>query len=121
MTTPWKSLATAALLSLALNSVAAAKDVEPAALPSPAAEAVESDEALAELVGGTNTVVALTDQDLTAINTGNQITADTVGSGAINLSGSALSDFNGIGNFIMNTGHNNNLQSSVSVTVIVTQ
>jgi uncharacterized membrane protein YqiK len=74
---------------------------------------------LAKLSGGKEVITSLTDQDLTAINAGNTITATTVGSGNISLSGGALSNFNGVGNFVMNTGHNNNLQSSMSVTVIV--
>ena len=83
---------------------------------------VQSDEDLQDLRGGadTHTAIAMTEQDLTAINTGNQITAGVVGSGAITLQDNALSGFNGIGNVMMNTGHNNNLQSSMSVTIIVT-
>jgi hypothetical protein len=69
--------------------------------------------------GGAETAV-VTDQMLTALNSGNSINAETVGSGNIILDGAALSGFNGVGNFIMNTGHNNNLQSSMSVTVVMT-
>jgi hypothetical protein len=86
-----------------------------------AASAPASDAELEALAGGQNTVTALSEQDLTAINTGNRIEAGTVGSGAISMSGSALSGFSGIGNFVMNTGHNNNLQGSINVTIVVTQ
>ena len=66
-----------------------------------------------------NVGVALTEHDLTAINTGNTINAAFVSSGAINLQDSALSGFQGLGNLMMNTGHNNNLQSSLSVTIVI--
>lgn len=71
--------------------------------------------------GRGTTAVALTAQDLTAVNTGNTVQADVVGSGAISLQGNALGGFAGMGNFVMNTGHNNNLQSTLSVTIVVTQ
>lgn len=108
--------------SIALAAVAAAASVPALAqeAPAPAQPAYVSDDLLSDLSGGANTAIAITEQDLTAINTGNHISAETVGSGSISLGGAALSGFNGIGNFVMNTGHNNNLQSSLSVTVIVT-
>lgn len=81
---------------------------------------VLSDEDLAGDEQSGKGAVSLTDQDLTAVNTGNTINAGNVGSGAISMSDAALAGFNGIGNFTFNTGHNNNLQSSLSVTVIVT-
>jgi hypothetical protein len=100
---------------------AQAPTAPPAAALTPAAE---SDAALNGLDGRgdvtINNSTAITDQDLTAVNSGNTITALNVGSGNISLSGDALSSFSGIGNFVMNTGHNNNLQGSISVTIIVT-
>jgi hypothetical protein len=109
----------------AADEPAPAAIAAPASAPAPSAAAasavIETDQDLAALSGGANTTIALTDQDLTAVNSGNQINAANVGSGAISLQGGALSGFNGIGNFIMNTGHNNNLQSSMSVTIIVNQ
>jgi hypothetical protein len=108
----WTSFALTALM--AATATGAFAQEPPAEHP-----AVVSDDLLSDLSGGANTAIALTEQDLTAINAGNHITADNVGSGAISLEGSALSGFAGIGNFVMNTGHNNNLQSSLSVTVIV--
>jgi hypothetical protein len=68
----------------------------------------------------TNVGVALTEQSLSAVNTGNTINAVNLTSGAISLSDSALSGFSGIGNVMMNTGANNNLQSTMSVTVVIT-
>jgi hypothetical protein len=109
----------------------AAGSVAPAAPPiAAAAEApaiagagevlADADLADAEQSGRGDVAISLTDQDLTAISTGNTITAGVVGSGSISMSDAALSDFNGIGNFTFNTGHNNTLQSSMSVSVIVT-
>lgn len=63
--------------------------------------------------------VAISDQTLTAVNAGNSVNADQVSSGAMTLSDNAFTGFNGIGNFVMNTGHNNNLQGSISVTIAV--
>lgn len=59
-------------------------------------------------------------QVLTATNSGNRVDGQTVGSGAISLNENAFSGFSGVGNFVMNTGHNNNLQGSLNVTVITT-
>ena len=109
-------------LALAPASAAWAEDPAsgqpPAAIVSPAAPSLaEPDKALGEING--RGAVAITDQDLVAVNTGNTITANSVGSGAITLRDSALSGFGGVGNFVMNTGHNNNLQSTVSVTIVI--
>jgi hypothetical protein len=72
------------------------------------------------LAGGTGVdVVLITDQTLTATNTGNTVTGDVVGSGQVNLGSGAFSGYSGLGNFVINTGHNNNLQSSMSVSVVL--
>ncbi len=59
----------------------------------------------------------ITNQQLTATNSGNMINAVTVTNGNISFAGNALSGYNGVGNFVMNTGNNNNLQGSVNVSV----
>jgi hypothetical protein len=114
-------LAAAAILTASAALAQTAAPSEPA--PAPARE-VAADAELAAMSGGTNTTtnaaIALTEQDLTAVNTGNHITADTVTTGAITLGGAAFSDFNGVGNVIMNTGNNNNIQTSMSVTIVIT-
>lgn len=117
----------AAVLALSLFAGSALAADEPSATVAPAPAAIpseaQSDEVLDTLAGrgvATN-VTALTEQDLTAVSSGNTINAANVGSGMINLQDNALSGFNGVGNFVMNTGHNNNLQSSLSVTIVVTQ
>jgi len=72
------------------------------------------------LAGGTGVdIVMITDQTLTATNTGNTVTGDVVGSGQVNLGSGAFSGYSGLGNFVINTGHNNNLQSSMSVSVVL--
>jgi hypothetical protein len=91
----------------------------PAAEPATEPRAA-SDETLGAEAGRGTDQTALTEQSLSAINTGNTIKADTVGSGSIGLSGGALSGFAGVGNIMMNTGHNNNLESNMSVTILIT-
>jgi len=63
-------------------------------------------------------VYANTTQALTATNSGNSITADHVGSGNITLTEGAFAGFAGIGNFVINSGHNNNLQGSLSIMIV---
>lgn len=86
----------------------------------PAAEEIMNEDELGTLFGGTGEeAVIITDQTLQAVNHDNSVTGDVVTSGDISLSRGALSNFDGIGNFVMNTGHNNNLQSSMSVSILL--
>lgn len=72
------------------------------------------------LSGGTGVEVLVdTVQVLTATNTGNTVTGDVVSSGEVNIGSGAFSGYDGIGNFVINTGHNNNLQSSMSVSIVL--
>lgn len=113
------------LLALALAPASAAWAEDPASGPPVAATTAqpsaptpaEPDKALGDING--RGAVAITEQDLVALNSGNTITANIVGSGAITLRDNALSGFGGVGNFMMNTGHNNNLQSTMSVTIVI--
>ncbi len=85
-------------------------------------ESVVSSDEMENLAGGTGIVPAvITAQNLNAINTGNTVSGVVVGSGEINIDSSAFSNFNGVGNFVLNTGHNNNLQSSLSVSIVLGQ
>jgi hypothetical protein len=77
-------------------------------------------EELGELRGGETIVIQDTTQTLTANNAGNSVNGDTIGSGAVNLSSNAFNGYDGIGNFVINTGHNNNLQGSISVSIAMT-
>ena len=65
-------------------------------------------------------VVVASDQLLKATNSGNSVTANTVGSGGITFAGGAFAGYNGIGNFVMNTGHNNNLQGAITINIVTT-
>ena len=68
---------------------------------------------------GVNVIVA-SDQLLKATNSGNSVTANTVGSGAITVGANAFAGYSGIGNFVMNTGHNNNLQGAITINIVTT-
>lgn len=85
-------------------------------------EPMLNSEDLADLAGqGDAPVGVLTEQSLTALNTGNSVIGGSVGSGAISIDQNAFSGFDGIGNFVINSGHNNTLQSSLSVSIVITQ
>ena len=113
------------LIAAALASAGAAS-AEVAPLPAPASPAsadeteLLSSEDMDALSGGTGVEVLIdTVQVLTATNTGNTVTGDVVGSGDVNIGSGAFSGYDGIGNFVINTGHNNNLQSSMSVSIVL--
>jgi hypothetical protein len=63
--------------------------------------------------------IAQSVQVLTATNAANNVNAETVVTGDVTLSPESFAGFSGIGNFLMNTGNNNNLQGSVSVVVVI--
>lgn len=65
-------------------------------------------------------VIVASDQLLKATNSGNSITANTVGSGAITVGANAFAGYSGVGNFVMNTGHNNNLQGAITINIVTT-
>jgi hypothetical protein len=73
---------------------------------------------LAAFTGGQE-LVAVTNQNLTALNTGNSVNAASVVNGAVTLQANAFSGFSGLGNFVINTGNNNNLQGSMSINIIM--
>jgi hypothetical protein len=76
---------------------------------------------MAAVNGGAEvSVEMLNRQQLTGMTTGNTVTAGTLTSGQISFAPSALSGFNGIGNFVLNTGANNTLQGAISVSVVTT-
>ncbi|MBV9997031.1 MAG: hypothetical protein JO127_17650 [Caulobacteraceae bacterium] len=68
--------------------------------------------------GSTNVLIgAVTDQTLSATNTDNAIHANSITNGALNISPNAF-NFSGVGNFVMNTGNQNNVQGNLSVTIV---
>jgi hypothetical protein len=109
----------AAGLAFAGAAFAQEDPASPPAAPAVDEEVMSADD-LGALSGGTGVDVdVITEQTLNAVNTGNTVTGDTVSSGEINIGANAFSGFEGVGNFVMNTGHNNNLQSTVSVSVVL--
>jgi hypothetical protein len=87
---------------------------------SPAGPAPVADADLAEMSGGqaSNLSVVWTTQTQTATNGYNTVSAGgNVSSGDVNLGPDSLQGFAGIGNFVINTGHNNNLQGNLSVAI----
>jgi hypothetical protein len=101
---------------------------EPVAPGPPAADAALADEGLAaaeailddadlESLRGGETVI-LTSQTMMAITTGNVIHGDYI-AGSVTLSDLALSNFNGLGNILINTGGQVSLQTGMNVTVNV--
>ncbi len=90
------------------------------AMPAATEEVIDLAE-LAGLSGGDGvTTNVLTAQDLDALNGNNQISANgQIVNGAVNLSNGAFEGFAGIGNFVINTGNQNNLQSSLAVNIVL--
>lgn len=112
----------AALVGLAAFGSAAAQTAEPAkneAVSSKPGFGKALDASELDALEGGQQVVTTTNQNVTAVSSGNRISADTVGSGSITVGQNALAGFSGVGNFVMNTGHNNNLQGTLSVTVVM--
>ena len=118
----------AAGLTLALASTASAQSAEPPP-PRPVAVPVASpdeapralaDEELAGLNGrqGSGEVTVLTDQDISAVNRGNTVRGETIGSGQITMNSGAFEGFGGVGNFVVNSGHNNNLQGAITINIV---
>lgn len=106
-------IASLAMLAMHLPS-ARAEEAQKASLPEPLSV---SD--LARLSGGASpTGIAVTTQDLSASNSGNSVNASSIVTGNINVPASAFSGYNGVGNFVFNTGNNNNVQGSLSITIV---
>lgn len=106
--------ASAAIAGEALGPVATV--IEP---PAPENEGALDLAELDALRGGETIAVQGNTQNLNAVNSGNSVSGHTVGSGDMNINANAFNGYDGIGNFVINTGHNNNLMGSVSVNVMV--
>jgi len=109
------------LLIFAVSAAAMLAAGQAVAADKPALPQAVSSEDLAGMSGGANTAVALTSQSLNAVNSGNNITADSLNTGDITMQSGTFNGFNGIGNFVFNTGNNNNVQGTLSVTIIAPQ
>ncbi len=75
-----------------------------------------SDETLVTLRGGES--LTLANQTLVAITSGNVINGDYV-AGSVTLSDYTLSNFNGLGNVLINTGAQVSLQTGMNLTINV--
>lgn len=108
-----------ASLLATLAVVGAPAPAESAIKPAPAPAQVKPLDAavLDDLRGGDGVNAVITDQTLNAVNTGNAVNGQTIGSGAISIGQDAFAGFAGIGNFAINSGHNNNLQANISVSI----
>jgi hypothetical protein len=73
---------------------------------------------LQQLRGGETLVV--TDQTLVAVTSGNVINGNYT-AGPVSISDMALSNFNGFGNLLINTGAQVSLQTGMNVTINVTR
>lgn len=104
--------------ALAQDAPSSSAAPRPVVIDTPEAAALD-DAALKDLNGreGVIVVVAASEQLLQATNSGNSVNGQTVGSGDIVIGAGAFSGFNGIGNFVMNSGHNNNLQGAITINI----
>ena len=90
-----------------------------AILAHPALAAPLSPEDLSDIrAGEAPQLVVANRQTVTALSTDNVISADSVVSGDVGFSQGAFANFNGIGNIVVNTGNNNAIQGTLSVTVV---
>ena len=88
------------------------------ALPAHAAEPLALDQLQAITAGEEHQTTVTTRQTVDAFSGNNEITAGTVTSGDVGFSSGAFSGFNGIGNVVVNTGNNNAIQGTLSVTLV---
>lgn len=108
-------------MALGFSASANAAEMADGAVEWPVAEGdvIELSE-LAELSGGHAVEIdVITEQTLKAINVGNSVNADSVINGDVTFGAGAFDGFDGIGNFVINTGNNNNLQSSLNVSIVL--
>jgi len=102
--------------------IAPVEPVEPAAVAAAptAPRSLEADELDALHARQGAVVIVASDQLLQATNSGNSVNANTVTTGAMRIDANAFSGFNGIGNFVMNSGNNNNLQGAITINIVTT-
>jgi hypothetical protein len=102
----------------AMPAPAAVEPATPAETPDDQTQALSPDEMGAISAGDGTVVETLTTQQLNGATTGNSIVTGSLVSGAVNFSPTALSGFNGVGNFVINTGANNTLQGAINISVV---
>jgi hypothetical protein len=106
----------ASVLAEAQTPIAAPLPAEPAATAAADEYELVGDGELTDLRGGDGMVLG--DQTLVAVTTGNVINGDYT-AGNVSLSDMALSNFNGFGNVLINTGAQVSLQTGMNVTINV--
>lgn len=94
-------------------------DAATAAVSGPRSLAVDELDALHGRQGASSVIIA-SDQLLQATNSGNSVNANTVTTGGMRIDANAFSGFNGVGNFVMNSGNNNNLQGAITINIVTT-
>lgn len=87
------------------------------AAPPPLAETLSTEALENESAQGVDTTV-LSEQQLNATTSGNSVIATTMHTGDVAFTSSALSGFAGVGNFVINTGNNSNLQGTINVSIV---
>ncbi len=86
----------------------------PATMANPRSQHIISNDELDEQRGGEQLIV--TNQTLNAVTQGNVLNGDFL-AGDVNISDSALSGFNGVGNILINTGAQVSLQTGMNLTI----
>lgn len=119
MTKQYWLLTITALAMVASNANAQVTDQDatpkaPATLEQQSASPLLSVTELDDVRGGAQ--IAINNQTLNSNNTGNTIGGDFT-AGDVSLADNALSGFNGLGNFVFNTGAQSALQAGLSVTI----
>ena len=112
---------TAIMLFTAVGAQASEVATRPSPAPPPTPLRFEtlSVEEMEALSGGSGVNVnAMTTQQLTGSSSGNTVTAETITSGSVTFSQDALNGFNGVGNFVINTGANNTLQGAINLSIV---
>jgi hypothetical protein len=116
-----RKICTLCMAIVALPNIAHANDGPPPVAPTIVDATVAevdpltlTDENLGDQRGGFTIVSA--NQTLSAISTGSVLNGDFT-AGAVNLSDNALSNFNGFGNVVINTGAQNSLQAGMNITI----
>ncbi|MBR0551852.1 hypothetical protein [Stakelama marina] len=121
-----KSISAAAIVAAAFNAGAAIAQTTPS---DPERNQVQAERPLPILIpedelrttrgtGDGGTSIVINQQTLNAIVSGNVL--GDYSAGDVNFADNALSNFSGIGNFTINTGAQNNLQTAMILTVNIT-
>jgi N-acetylglutamate synthase/N-acetylornithine aminotransferase len=104
--------------NLALAALLLAAALQPA--PAIALDPLSAQELSGLRAGEAPQFTVTNSQNVMASSSDNVIAADSVVSGGVSFSQNAFSGFSGVGNIVVNTGNNNAIQGTLSVTVVGT-